>query len=246
MSIAVADFLTAALTEIRVARAGDVVDPEAKALALLLFNELLDRLNIEGRALYTDVITSFTLTPNHQPHTIGLTANAPDLVVTIARPAHILDANFILPGTSAIRVKLDVHEEPQWLMDLPYRTLATTVPRDLFYAPDWPNGSIFLFPICTGANSLELHYQALLAQVTDADTLDLPPGYQQALRLTLAETLAAPFGQPIGMDLARRAAVARDLVWGNNDEPLTIATRDAGMPGVARSTFDYRTGFSRP
>jgi hypothetical protein len=94
-AITVTAFLTAALAEIRIARAGDVPSPDDLDLALTIFNELLDAWNADQRALYSTDMLTFPLTPNLQPHTIGLTADSPSFVVTTGRPTAIRRANLV-------------------------------------------------------------------------------------------------------------------------------------------------------
>jgi hypothetical protein len=244
MSIAVPTFLTAALAEIRVARAGDVVNPEDMDLALTLFNELLDSYNgDDGPAIYTRMFATFTLTPNLQPHTIGLAANTPTFSVSVGRPTSIEGANIVL--SSGVRTPLNIQDDDWWL-NVRVRALTASIPTDLYYSPDWPNGSIYLWPVPTTAYSLEIETSTLLAAVALTDTLDLPFGYQAALRLTLAELLAPAFGQTVSQDTMRAARAARERIFSTNYEVPDLDTRDAGMPGGAMSgTWDYRTGFSK-
>jgi hypothetical protein len=86
--------------------------PDDQADALLLFNELLDALNVDGRAIYNRTFTTYTLTPLLQPHTIGLSANAPTFAVTIGRPKKIVAANIVLTGN--IRKELELLDEQGW------------------------------------------------------------------------------------------------------------------------------------
>lgn len=242
MSIPVTDFLGAALAEIRSARAGDTVGGDDLAHALLVFNEYLDALNADDRAIYAVTFTTHTLTPSLQPHTIGLAANTPTLSVTTARPTKVIGANLVLTSvTPNVRVPITVRDRGWWL-NVATRGITSTVPTDLYYSADWPNGSIYLWPVPTAAYGLELETSTLLAQVLQSDTLDLPPGYQQALRLTLAELIASSFGQKVSDLTARNAKIARARIWGNNDVTPNLCTRDAGMPGGRGGGFDYRTG----
>lgn len=242
MSIVVGAFLTAALAEIRVARAGDVLSPDDQDFALLIFNELLEALNIEDRAIYTSNFPTFTLTPNLQPHTIGLVANSPTFAVATARPARLTAANLMITAASpSIRMPLELVDEAAW-MGIRARTVTAAIPRWLFYGDDWPNGSIYLWPVPTTAYGLELDIPKLLVAVAATDTMDLPPGYQQALRLTLAELLAPAFGQQVSQSTAMKAREARARVWAANDTIPDLVTRDAGMPGGRGGTYDYRTG----
>lgn len=239
MSISVNDFLRLALSEIRVARAGDVPSPDDMGDALLIFNELLDTLNADERALYSTMIAAFTLTPNLQPHTIGIAANTPTFVVTTGRPVRIMRANLILANN--IRNPIDIRDD-EWWMNVRAQAVTSTIPTDLNYSPDWPNGSIRLWPVPTAAYQLELMTETLLAQVALTDTFDLPMGYQQALRLTTAELLAPAFGQQVSPSTEKKARAARENAWGANDVIPNARTRDGGMPGGRGGGFNFRTG----
>lgn len=239
MSTSVSDFLTAALAEIRAVRAGDVPSPEDMALALALFNELLDSLNQQGRALYTVGFSTFTLTPALQPHTIGVAGNSPTFTVATSRPMAIHGANLILANN--IRTSLRLRDD-EWWLNVRARSVVSAVPTDLYYSPDYPNGSLYLWPVPTTAYGIELETATLLAAVALADTFTLPPGYQRMLRLTLAEDLAPAFGQTVNPSTAERARQARMVVFAGNVAAPTGHTRDGGMPGVRGGRFNYLTG----
>lgn len=241
----VTDFIRLSLMEIRVARAGDVLNADDAADALLVFNRYLDYLNATSRALYSTTQTTFTLTPNLQPHTIGITANSPTFAVSVARPVSILSANIVL--STNVRVPLEILDSQGWdniragAAAGQTVTVTSSVPRYLMYDASWPNGSIFLWPVPT-ANDLELRFETLLADLALTDTFTLPPGYQEALGLTLAERLAPVFGQQVSPETRRAAMEARGQVWGNNDEILN-AIPDAGVPmGARRGGYNYLTG----
>ena len=250
MSTTVADLLFNAAVEINAARAGDAQSPEDQTLLLYLLNEMLDEWNARTNALYATQKPIFTLTPNHQPHTIGVTANAPDFVVSTARPAKILEANLIIGNN--IRKPLNIRDD-QWYLSLLAPQITASVISDLWYNDGWPNGSIYTYPIITTAWQLELLLSVLLANLAATDTFDLPPGYQSALRLSLAERAAASFGQltAAGLQgLMLRAKDARAAVFGANQTPIPrISTRDGGIPGGPQGSdgvsFIY-TGFSSP
>ncbi len=246
MSISVNAFLTLALSEIRAVSAGDVVSAEDMDLALAMFNELLDFLNINGRAIYANGFHTFTLTPSLQPHTIGIAANTPTFSVSVARPSSILKANQILTGN--IRVPLTILDEDGWNTIIAGAaagqtpTILASVDTYLYYSADWPNGSLYLWPVPTVAYGLELLYSTLLASVALSDTFDLPPGYQTALRLTVAEKCAAHMGLDVSPRTAQMAINARTMVWGANDVIPDLRTRDGGIPGGDGGWWDYRTG----
>lgn len=233
--------------EIRVARAGDVPSQNDMADSLLIFNELLDLWNASERMLYSTLFATHTLTANLQPHTIGLAANAPTFSVSVGRPVRIINANIILNNN--IRVPLDILTDEEWneiaagAATGQAVTITSSVPTVLWYKSGWPNGSIYLWPVPSTAYGLELQTETLLAAVALTDTFDLPFGYQAALRLTLAEAIAAAWGQTAPPSLEKRAMDARNAVWSNNEQPPTLTVWDGGLPCGARGgLFNFRTG----
>jgi hypothetical protein len=233
------DLVTDALSEIGVARAGDVIGPDDADFALRVFNRLLDEWNADRAAVYGDVFSTFVLVPAVQPHTIG--PNAARFAVT-QRPVSIEGANLVLTTTTPVsRAPLKIRDKTWWLAT-PLRDLSQSTPTDLYYSADWPNGSIYLAPVPTVAYSIELLLRVLLAQLALTDTFTLPPGYQSALTLTLAELLATPFGQSVTEETKRHARIARARVFTNNAQTPRLRTADAGMPrSRSASTFNYRT-----
>jgi len=80
-----------------------------------------------------------------------------------------------------------------------------------------------------------------------ASTFSLPPGYRQAMTLTLAEMATRPYGIPPDRISTLRvdAAAARALIFGNNDQVPRLRTADYGMtPGAGgrRADFNWLNG----
>jgi hypothetical protein len=243
-SVSVTDLLTDALVEIRAARAGDTVAAEILAFALGKLNRLFDRWNANPEAKYRMGFASYTLTPNHQPHTIG--PSAADFTVT-QRPARIEAASLVLTSvTPNVRIPLDVHHEAAWWDAVSVQGLSSSIPFDLYYDTDWPNGSIYLWPEPSTAYDLEILTAGLFNVLVATDTLWLPFGYRDAVTLTLAEELAPGTGQQVSPGTASSAMAARELIFGRNAVIPNACTRDGGMPGGGYSGgFDFRTGMIR-
>lgn len=236
--------ITDALKELRVVRSGDSVEPDLLDDGLGKLNRLLDRWNANPRARYAVGFSSYTLTTNHQPHTIG--PNSADFTVAM-RPVRIKGANLILTSVSpAVRVPLNIRDDAWWL-GLPVPTIATPFPTDLYYSPGWPNGEINLYPVPTQANDLELLTDSLFGSVTLQDTFWMPYGYRDAITLTLAEEMADMCGQTASRRLTLSAEDARSVIFGNNDDNPRIDTCDSGLGrgGAAAATWDYRSRSSR-
>jgi hypothetical protein len=238
-----ADLITGALTEIRVARAGDVVAPEIMALGLNLAIELLDQWNAvpDLRASYAEVFTDYVLTPNLSPHTIGPTGT----FVVAQRPVSLEMAQVSLGGSPPVFIPITVRSK-RWYANQPVPLLNSTFPTDVYYEPDWPNGKLLFWPVSTTNYGVRLWTRTLL--VTPALTVtpfSLPPGYMAAARLTLAEKLARPMGQSIPASLAADARHARAIIFETNEDTPALSTADSGLGSSAPTAFNWLNRSSR-
>ena len=136
--------------------------------------------------------------------------------------------------------------DAQWWLGQSVPTLTSTVPTDLYYQPDQPLGKLFFWPVPTIAYDVQLMVRVVLdSGVVLADTFDFPPGYQQALTLTLAELSARSFGKPVDSSLRWDASQARALIFGVNDQIPHLITKDSGMTSGhsgTRADFNYLDG----
>ena len=177
------------------------------------------------------------------PHTIG--PSSATWTVT-QRPVSIDGANIVLNTTSpATYVPLTLRDYQWWLAQR-VPGVTTTLPTDLYYAPGWQNGSVYLWPVPTVAYDIQLMTRQLLASVALSDTFTQPPAYRKALTLTLAEELAPTFSVQVPTQTAKGAREARASLEANNAPPVGIVTNDAGMPSSesvgVRNTWNYYTG----
>lgn len=235
------DLLRDALLEIAVVDPIDPVDSDIQTLALTRVNSILDQWNAKQIATYVLPFTDVTLTPNLNPHTIG--PSAATFTVT-QRPVALLGANILLnSGTTLVKVPVHLRDNRWWLKQ-PVPNVTSSIPTDLYYEPDWPNGSLYFWPTPTVAYGFEFEARFVLAALALGATFTMPPGYQRALTLTLAEDLATPLTVPMPIELPGKARMARADIFSNNNAPQRIATRQAGMPGGSSSSggFNWRTG----
>lgn len=233
--------LNDALMEIGVYSVAETPTAADLSVALGKLNRILDNWNAERAAVYCDRFQTFTITPNLSPHTIGAAVDLPTWEVD-QRPVTIAGASVVLDNvTPAVYVPVAVHDAAWW-QGVTVPGVTSEFPTDLYYEPDWPLGSVYLWPVPTVAYGIELQLRVILSSLVLSDTFSMPPGYKDAIVLTLAEQLARPFGKAPDDTLRRDAAKARARIFAVNDDTPRISTHDAGMPGRGRPTFNYRTG----
>lgn len=242
-SVTVNQLLIDALMEIRMGRAGDSLEPELLEWARGKMNRLLDKWNADPAATFDVGFNTYALVALQQDYTLGPSA-ANWAIAAGTRPEAITAANLILTtSTPNVRVPLNVRDDQWWAANA-VQDLTSAVPTDIYYTPSFPNGIVTVWPTPTTAtNTIELIAPALLSQYNMTDSLWLPPGYREAITLTLAELCAPGCGQEPSQTLSKFAADARIVVFGNNVTSRNIRTRDAGMPGGGnRGGYSYRTG----
>jgi hypothetical protein len=243
-SVAVQAVLTDSLNELNVLGQGEAISADLAAFVLGRFNQLLDNWNAEREAVFVEKFDTFTFIANQQDYTIG--PSGADFTTATNRPVSIEAANVILNNvTPNVQNPINLRDY-QWWANLTVRSVTTTFPTDLYYAPDWPNGILHFWPKPTIAYGLELVYRNVLSQVALDDTINLPPGYQNALMLTLAEDVATPLSREVPAMTTKKAREARARIFSNNTFTPRLVTQDAGMPSNSRnrSAFNYRTGMN--
>lgn len=238
-----ADMVKQALAQIGSYAQGQVVSAADMQFSIITLNRIIDSWNAKRRTIYSKDFTTYTLIPNHQPHTIGPSG---DFVVS-SRPIKILNANIVLSGTSpTVNSPLNIRDADWWAANL-VQGLTSGLPTDLYYNPAFANGQLNLWPISTVAHGIQLETLFILTQVTQLTIVNLPPGYDDALTLTLAEHLSEPFSKALTPGLIKLAREARATIVVPNLAAPRISTWDSGMPKDQRNTpyFNWLTGSPR-
>lgn len=252
MAVATAQGMTAldvvaqAMQEINSLAQGEVPSNDDASYCLKKLNRMLDEWAAENRYVYSKVFTAYPLTPNLQPHTIGPSG----ATFTVSqRPVRIENANIILNSTNpTTRIPLNLRDD-DWWSKVRVPGVTSTTPTDLYYSPDWPNGSIYLWPVPTAAYEVEIETWTLLSQLPALTTVvNLPPGYLNAIVCSLAERICSAFGAQPAATLVMEAKNARVAIQGNNAQSPRAMTLDAGMPdkgsrkGGGGGGFNWITG----
>lgn len=245
MAVTFLTVCTDAAQEIGAIGQGETLGAADAEVWLRLLRRLLNGWNTNRRAVYATRFDTFTLIPNPP---LGYTTIGPTGDFTVdQRPVSIDGANLILtPSNPAVNTPINIRDN-QWWLGQTTPTLTSTYPTDLYYQPDWPDGKLFFWPMPTFAYDVQLMSRVVLDDVvTLAQAFSLPPGYQNAITLTLAEMGQRSFAKPLDASLMRDASLARALIFGSNDVTPHLITKDYGMTpshnGGARADFNWLTG----
>lgn len=205
----------------------------------IYLNQQVDMWAARGCWAWTTTFQEYPLAPNHQPTLIGPNLAPPDFAAA-ERPVKIVSAAVILTGGTEVAINV---RDAQWWGAQNVKNTTSTLPTDLYYEPDVPNGKLYFWPVSTGANQVELESMVVLQQFQTLDSaLIAPPAYLAALTLTLAEELVDIWGTDMPGNLARRALKARDAAQINNNLPRRISSADYGTACRGGGDFNYLTG----
>jgi hypothetical protein len=242
-----------ALLEIGSLSGVDTIGADDAAIVIGKLGRLIDNFNAEREAVFNVDFLNFILIPSNGSPTIGPSGDWAVDVVTSApitqRPNIILGANVVLNNVSpTVRVPVNIRDDQWWLAN-PIRGINTTFPTDLYYSPAWPNGVVNLWPVPSVSYGFEIEAPIVLANLTLNSTFSMPPGYQDAMTLTLAEDLQGIYGKPPDPRLMKKALEARHRIFANNYATPRLVTRDSGMPvnrSFNQTTYNYRSGLFQP
>lgn len=226
-----------ALMEIGVLAAGETARAEDAEFARLKLNRLIDQWKTRELFAFAREHASYTFSTSSQSYTIGATG-----VFVGSRPVKIERANLVVVASSNLRQGLEVINSDQYgSLNLP---ATSGTPTKLYYQPLVPDGKLWPYPYPTvTTNKLELFYWLHLSTFAAlATSVDLAPGYEEAITLCLAKKLCPAFGMPVSSDLRIEAARAEQYIRGPNSAAPKISTRDAGCPGGTGGSFDIKTG----
>jgi hypothetical protein len=184
------------------------------ATSLDALNQMLAAWSAEGLMLYAIAEDSVAVTPGTTYYTWGTGGN-----INTARPVKIRSA-YHKVGQISVPVRLISVEEWDQIVD---RDSVTALTVDVIYADGgYPLLKVYPWPKAQGG-TLFFHSLKPLTAFADLSTVvDLPPGYEHALRLNLALLLAPEFRRTVEPSLPAHAMAAK----------ATLAQINAQMLGM--------------
>lgn len=240
ITVTALSLINGAAQEIGALASGESLPADDQAWVLLKLQRLIDTYNAKRTMIFNVGFTQFTLLANHSPHLIGPTG---DFAVN-QRPVEIPSIGLqLLSSTPLVEFPLTMRDQ-DWWANQAVKNLTSTLPTDFYYSADWPNGSIYFWPIPTQVNKVLIQSRTVISEVaTYASSFSMPPGYWNLIIYELAIEIAPSFVRPVGPDLRERYQRALNAVTTNNISSPRGSTLDAGMPGGNRGGgFNYYTG----
>lgn len=191
-----------------------------------VLNRMIDQWGVEELMLYQVTRESFSSVANQQMYTIG---NGGDF--DTIRPTKIIGAYFTLSnGSLPVDYPINILGWDDFNA-IRLKTLTTNFPMYLYYQPDFPLGKIYIYPLfASSAESLTLTSWKPLGLISDpAATIELPPGYWDAIVFNLAVRMAEEYQFDIRPQTAAIAQNGLRLIKRMNQRVTTLQTDPALM-----------------
>ena len=211
-------------------------------------------LNVTGR-VQAATATQFSLPVIHADIAAaadaGTVVQASSSVPTFAtpsmgqRPQRVEQAELILNNTGTnVDIPLNIRDDDWWGNNR-VKSLQSNVPTDLYYSPDWPNGSLYFWPVPNFAYGVRLKLWGPLPKFPALNyVFNLPPGYEEGIVMSLARSMVGAFKGDWSAQQESAWMRATKAIEANNIQSPRGTTADAGMPGTGqRSGFNYYRGY---
>ena len=200
------DILKRAQRLIGVSSIGEALSADEAADGLAALNSMVGSWANEKLMLFKFETVSTTQTA--QSFTIG-----PAGAIVTARPVEIVSA-YRRDGTRDIPVDV-VSRERYEAESLKSQTGPVEM---VYYKPTFPDGTVFVWPVPSGETLFLTLQQPLTAFAAVADTIALPPGYDEALAFNLAVLLAPEYETEASPTVQRRAMTSKKVLKSVNNE----------------------------
>lgn len=211
-------------------------------------NRMLDSWSLDELMLYQVIREPFELISGQNPYTIGLGGDFDTL-----RPTKIVGAYLTLNnGSIPVDYPMNVLNYDDYNA-IRLKTLSTNFPNYIYYQPSFPLGQILIYPVFTpndpatiGPAYITLTSWKPLPLVSDPTaTLELPPGYWEAIVFNLAVRIAEEYQFDIRPTTVALATEALKRLKRMNQRTQTLNT-DVALMNTSQLRYNiYADGYGR-
>jgi len=180
------DLVKGAMKLLGVLRKGESPDADEATDGFTALNQMLASWSNENLICYARTRDSYTLT-GASSYTIGSGAT-----INTTKPVEIISAYVT---TGSVDYPLTFINDEVYDQYVSYKSVTSSIPSYINYSNGHPNGTIRLWPIDTSGTVLHLLSEKAITQFTSLDTtVDLPTGWEKALKYGLALDIAPEYG----------------------------------------------------
>ena len=199
---------------------GQTANSDDLSLAFRVVNRRLDSLSAEKLSMVgmTRLVGPLSGLPD--------IAIGPGLAISAnTRPIKIKSISTIAANNTERAARIATAD--QWAQ-IPDKSRTGVFIEDAFYDNGFPTGLIYITPMPAAGEIVLWVFEAIPQLPAETGTINLAPGYEQAILSLAAAELCIAFQRPLTQELAASAAQAKDVIVQLNAEVY-----DAPMPAPA-------------
>lgn len=206
--------------------AGKAPSSDESDAALTALNAMLDAWRLERLMCYAIRDESLVLVAAQPSFTIGPGGN-----LNTVRPIKIEGA-YAVVGTQSYPVEV-IGEDRYAALSI--KGLQGQFPTKLYYQPSQPLGTLYPWPLAIdGSATLHILTRTPLAAVALADTLAVPPGWEDAMVSNLAVRLAPEYETRPADEVIVMARESKRAIKSGNSGPIIAFNELNGLFGNAQ------------
>ena len=189
---------------------GQTANPDDLSLAFRTVNRKLDSLSAEKLSMVGMGRLTGQLS-GQQSYALG-----PGLSISASmRPIKIKSASTLAFNNTERAARIATAD--QWAQ-IPDKSRTGVFAEDVFYDNGFPTGLIWVTPMPASGQIVLWVFQAIPQLPAQTGTINLAPGYEQAILTIAAAELCIAFQRPLTPDLASSAAQSKDVIVQLNAE----------------------------
>lgn len=232
------DLIASSLRLIGVLASGESLPADMATDGLASLNDMLDSWSTNNLLIPNKVREVFSITSSKQSYTMG-SSGSPDW--STSRPMWI--ENVLIQqgsGQGTVEFPVEMLTKDQW-SDITTKQIQSTYPIYCYVEGTYPNETINFWPVPNTTDNVVIYSAKPLASLATLTTaLSLPPGYQRAIRYSLAIELAPEYGKQIPESVAEKSAAAIADIKRINHRPKYLYVDDALRP--SKRIWNWRNG----
>lgn len=193
------DLITRALRTAGVYGQNEIVSAADLSDSFAVLNEMLDSWSTARLYVYQLQTDTLTSTGGKQVYTMGVGGD-----FNVTRPTQVSSVVYTSGGVDYTLLPMDRKD----FNDISFKA-QNGIPAVFDYETSYPLGKLYLWPIPNDGGTIKVDSPQQLTQfATPTTDVKFPPGYQTAIRLSLAIELAQEFRMPVANELSVRAGRA--------------------------------------
>jgi len=225
LAVTANDMIERAMRLVKALGTGQTMTSEEGVTGLHALNSMLDSWNLEKLMVFYFNQISGSLPAATTSRTIGDSGN-----YDTVRPVKI-DTAFLRSGSNDYPLEVRPIEE----YDAIANKTSQGVPEFLYYAPDFPLGILYFYPVPSAAYTLYLRHEEQLEYFSSlTEEVYLPPGYRRAIEYNLALEVAPEFGVEVPAEVFRNASLSKGAIKQANYRPRPVGV-EVGLMNYSHS-----------